>query len=157
MQKKNAQRGQAMNKRQIVLITVFSPLLASTGQSQLPTQPPQKDQIKRIVGTWEWTLSIGPLKNNVSMEVQEKDGKPFAIVTLPDGSKVEANDFRINEDRVQFSVRHAPNSKTITLTHDGKLSDSKITGTAKITGAPIEMSSKWNASRKLSKHGFIQR
>jgi hypothetical protein len=146
-----------MNKRQIVLITVFSLLLASTGQSQLPSQSTQKDQLKRIVGTWEWNLSIGPLKNDVSMEVQEKDGKPLAIVTLPDGTKVEAKDFRINEDRVQFSVRHAPNSKTITLTHDGKLSDSKMIGTVKITGAPIETSSKWNASRKPLKPSFIQR
>jgi hypothetical protein len=146
-----------MSTSRVVLLTVFSLALMSLGSAQTPIQPPPSEQLKRIVGTWEWTLSVGPLKNVVSMEVQEKDGKLFAIVTLPDGTKVEAKDFRINEDRVQFSVRHAPNSKTITLTHDGKLSDSKMIGTVKITGAPIEGSSKWNASRKPLKPSFIQR
>lgn len=146
-----------MSKSKVVLLIVFSLTLISQGKSQTPIPTPQSEQLKQIVGTWEWNLSIGPLKNDVSMEVQEKDGKPFAIVTLPDGTRVEAKDFRINEDRVQFSVRHAPNSKTITLTHDGKLSDSKMTGTVKITGAPIEISSKWHASRKPLKPSFIQR
>jgi hypothetical protein len=100
-----------------------------------------------IQGNWEWTLSIGPMNKQVQMEVQEKEGSLVAIVRLDDGTTLESKDFKQDGQKIRFSVRREERGRAITMLHEGLWKGDKISGTASMTGGPMNMSTRWNASR----------
>jgi hypothetical protein len=104
-----------------------------------------------VSGNWEWTLAVGPMRKQVSMEVQEKQGKFIAVVRLDDGTVLESQDFKQEGDKIQFSVRREEGGMKSTMLHEGILKGDKISGTARMTGGPMNMSTKWNAVRRPDK------
>jgi hypothetical protein len=103
-----------------------------------------------IFGTWEWTVSMGPMKKELSMVVEEKEGEWFVVVKAPDGNEVEVTDFTLEDDRVHFTVHREERNRSMTMTYDGELKGDKINGTIKMSGGPINTTLKWKAT-KLSK------
>jgi hypothetical protein len=100
-----------------------------------------------IVGTWEWALDVGPEGEKARMVVEEKDGKLSAIVTAPDGKKLQSEDLAVKDGRVTFTVRPELGFVQIVMSHDGKLKGDEISGTVKINGGLIRKESKWQAKR----------
>ncbi len=117
----------------------------------------QKEGDDSIVGAWEWTMAVGPMKKKISMEVTEKDGKVTAVVISPEGKKLEAKDFEQREDRIQFTIVNEEGGRSMTLVHDGKIKGNKITGTAEMQGGPFDMKFKWDASRVAKKRSVVPR
>jgi hypothetical protein len=99
------------------------------------------------VGTWEWALDVGPEGEKARMVVEEKDGKLSAIVTAPDGKKLQSEDLAVKDGRVTFTVRPELGFVQIVMSHDGKLKGDEISGTVKINGGLIRKESKWQAKR----------
>jgi hypothetical protein len=130
----------------VFLLLVASPLAAQ----QPPTGPSQENK-QALLGDWEWTLSMGPMKKKVSMEVTEKEGKLGCTVLLDDGTKLESRDFLLKDDRVLFSIKHEQAVRPISISHEGTLKGKRITGTAKMDGGPMAMSLKWDASKVKKK------
>jgi hypothetical protein len=137
----------------LAIATVFNASALAQSKQTIPLHSQAQDKKQAVVGNWEWTLSFGPMRKRVSMEVLEKEGKLTAIVELDDGTKLESKDFVLKDDRIQFSVRHELGGKAISMVHDGTLKGDKIIGTAKMNGGPMDMSSKWNASKITKKLG----
>lgn len=113
-------------------------------QSPSPSSP-SAAQKQAIVGRWEWTMSMGLMRKKIAMEVQEREGKLAAVIALDDGTKLQAKDLQVTEDRVQFVVQNDLKGRMITIKHEGKLKDHKITGTLQMSGGPMDMNSKWEA------------
>lgn len=132
---------------------LFSMILVPIGPgfSQERTQTQQKESKDPVVGAWEWTMTMGLMRKKVSMEVIERQGKLVAVVVTPEGTKLESSEFIRKDDRVQFTVQKDERGKTTIITHDGKLNGDKIVGTAKMTGGPLDMNIKWEATRVVKK------
>jgi hypothetical protein len=111
----------------------------------LPPSPPSAAQKQATVGKWEWTMSMGLMRKKIAMEVQEREGKFAAVITLDDGTKLQAKDVQVTEDRIQFVVQNDLKGRMITIKHEGKLKDHKITGTFQMSGGPMDINSKWEA------------
>ncbi len=126
-------------------------LVCSRGftQDRYPLEQERKEQ--SIIGNWEWTMAIGPMKQKISMEVIEKEGKLIAMVVTPDGDKIQSEDFDHKEGRVQFTVRKEKGGRVMTLTHEGELKGTKIAGAITVQGGPVDFKGKWDATRSTQK------
>jgi hypothetical protein len=127
-----------------VSLTLFIGNLCFSQESYLDPRWRKDDSVK---GNWEWTLSIGPMRKQVQMEVQEKEGRLVAIVRLDDGTTLESKDFKQEGPKIRFSIRREEGGKAITMNHEGLWKGDKISGTASMAGGPMNMSTKWNAVR----------
>lgn len=140
-----------MKSSKSILCLVFVVMFQMKSFSQERFLAPQKDLKDPAVGVWEWTVSMGLMQKQISMEVVERNGQLVALVVTPEGKKIESKDFVRKEDRIQFSIRNEEGGKTMTMTHDGKLKGDKIVGNTKMSGGPFDMSLKWDASRVVKK------
>ena len=134
-----------------ILCTLFVLLVQGQSFSQERLLASQSNSKDPAAGFWEWTMSMGLMRKNLSMEVIEREGKLVALVVTPEGKKIESKDFIRKDDRIQFTIRNEEGGKAMTVAHDGKLKGDKISGTAKMSGGPFDMSIKWDASRVVKK------
>lgn len=101
----------------------------------------------QIVGRWEWEFDLGPSKGTAKLEVGEKDKKLTAVLTAPDGSKIESKDFRLKGDKVSFSIHRKKGFFSVSVVHSGTLDGDTIRGAFVAKGGPIKKEGKWIARR----------
>jgi hypothetical protein len=118
------------------------------GFAQTPT-PSDTDQ--QIVGTWEWSLDVGPANGKASMVVAVVDGKLVGEVTAPDGHVLKAEDLCVEKDRVSFSISRDMGLLQMSMSYAGKLDGDEMTGTFNMKGGPMRKNGKWHAKRVKSK------
>lgn len=125
--------------------------LGQCGFSRAGVGPELDTRNDPIIGHWEWTMAMGPMRKQVTMEVAEKEGKLVAIAVTPDGKTIESKDFVCKDDRIQFSLRIEEGGKTMTMAFDGKQKGDRILGTTKLSGGGFGMNLKWDATRVVKK------
>jgi hypothetical protein len=142
---------QNMSYRKSTLVGVIVLMLSSLSFAQQPYPNIQSEAKDSAMGVWAWTMSLGPMRKQVSMEIVEKEGKLVAIVVTPEGEKIESKDLVRKDDRIQFSIRKEEGGKAMTMNHDGKIKGDKIVGNVKVNGGPFDLSVKWDATRTAKK------
>lgn len=109
--------------------------------------PQEEVKTPGIVGTWEWSLEVGPKGHKAKMVVREKDGKLSAVITAPDGKELTPKDMSAKDNRVTFTIRPEMGLMTVVMYHDGKLKGDEIIGTVKMKGSFMRQEVKWHAKR----------
>lgn len=131
-----------------LLFGLFSCFLGTIAFSQTPSS---SETDSPIVGTWEWSLDVGPSNGKASMVVAVVDGKLVGEVTAPDGHVLKAVDLCVEKDRVSFSISRDMGLVQMSMSYAGKLDGDEITGTFNMKGGPMRKNGKWHAKRVKSK------
>lgn len=131
------------------LIQSVTGLLCLTWMAAGTAQSAPQDDVKTsgIVGTWEWSLEVGPKGQKAKMVVREKDGKLSALMTAPDGKELTSKDIAVNDGRVTFTIHPEVGFMKMVMSHDGKLKGNDIIGTVKLKGRMMRQEVKWHAKR----------
>lgn len=132
----------------VFYLAIFTCFWQAIGFTQTPT-PCDMDQ--QIVGTWEWSLDVGPSNGKASMVVAVVDGKLVGEVTAPDGHVLKAEDLCVEKDRISFRISRDMGLLQMSMSYAGKLDGDEMTGTFNMKGGPMRKNGKWHAKRVKSK------